>query len=104
MEYRFEFAPRALRDADEARAWILERSNSQAQANSWYRGLFKKIETLKAQPRRCPLAPEADAFGEEVRMLLYGKRRGVYKVLFAIRGDLIHVFSIRHSSRGPIEP
>ena len=79
MEYRFEFAPRALRDAGVARAWILERSNSQAQANRWYRGLFQKIETLKDQPQRCPLAPEADAFGEDVRMLLYGKRRGVYK-------------------------
>lgn len=103
MEFRFEFAPRALRDADEAYRWILENSKSQAQADRWYRGLFKKIETLKTGPRRCPVADESDVFDEEIRELLYGKRRGVYRILFAIRGQVIHIFTIRHGARGPLE-
>jgi plasmid stabilization system protein ParE len=104
MEYRFEFAPRALRDADEAYCWILETSKSRTVADRWYRGLFRKIEMLKNSPHRCPIADESDAFDDEIRELLYGRRRGVYRVLFAIRGRVIHIFTIRHSARGPMEP
>ena len=43
--------------------------------------------------------PDSEVYGEEVRVLLYGKRRGVYRVLFAIRGDTVHVLSVRHSAQ-----
>jgi hypothetical protein len=32
-------------------------------------------------------------------MLFYGKRRGVYRILFAIRGDVVHVLTVRHSAQ-----
>jgi hypothetical protein len=32
-------------------------------------------------------------------MLLYGKRHGKNRVLFAIRGDTVHVLTVRHSAR-----
>ncbi len=102
MEYRFRFSPLAMAEADAAYDWIAR--NSPARAAEWYRGLFEKIETLRTHPRRCPLARESGAFGEEVRQLLYGKRRGVYRILFAIREDTIVVFSIRHSARQPLSP
>jgi hypothetical protein len=35
-------------------------------------------------------------------VLLYGKRSGVYRVLFAIRGDTVHVLTVRHSSQRSI--
>jgi hypothetical protein len=38
-------------------------------------------------------------YGEEVRVLLHGKRFGVYRVLFAVRGDVVHVLTVRHTSR-----
>jgi plasmid stabilization system protein ParE len=69
MEYRFEFDPRALDDAEEARDWIAE--SSLERAAKWYQGLFETIETLKTFPTRCPLAPGSDAYGEDVRQLLY---------------------------------
>ncbi|HZW33521.1 MAG TPA: hypothetical protein VFF52_22570 [Isosphaeraceae bacterium] len=34
-----------------------------------------------------------------MRVLLYGKRRGVYRVLFTIRGDTVHVLTVRHSAQ-----
>jgi hypothetical protein len=37
-------------------------------------------------------------YGEEVRVLLSGKRRGVYRVLFTIRGDTVQVLTVRHSA------
>ena len=32
-------------------------------------------------------------------MLLYGKRHGKHRILFAIRGDTVHVLTVRHSAR-----
>jgi|SRR5271166_4499497 len=58
-----------------------------------------RIETLKSNPNRCPVDPDSDAFGEEVRALLYGKRHGKHRILFAIRGQTVHVLAVRHSAR-----
>lgn len=55
--------------------------------------------TLKANPKRCPVDPDSDAFGEEVRVQLYGKRHGKHRILFAIRGDVVHVLNVRYSAR-----
>ncbi|MFM6897023.1 MAG: type II toxin-antitoxin system RelE/ParE family toxin, partial [Microcystis panniformis] len=45
------------------------------------------IATLQEKPQRCALAVEHEIFPEEVRQLLYGKAKNVYRVLFAIRDD-----------------
>ena len=57
MTYRLRVAARAVADADEAYAWIAEHHTS-AQAERWYQGLFRQIETLTRQPARCPRAAE----------------------------------------------
>ena len=68
------------------------------------RNLRAKIATLKTSPQRCPIHPDSEVYGKEVRVLVYGKRRGVYRVLFAIRGDTVHVLTVRHSAqRSPAE-
>jgi hypothetical protein len=54
---------------------------------------------LKSNPKRCPVDPDSDAFGEEVRLLLYGKRHGKHRILFAIRSQMVHVLDVRHSAR-----
>jgi plasmid stabilization system protein ParE len=100
MAYRFEFAPRALRDANETYEWIAQ--HSPRQAARWYRRLFEVIEGLATHPRRCPLAPENDAHAEEVRQLLYGRRQNVYRILYVIRGDVIRILAVRHGARQPL--
>src|SRR5262249_24477824 len=102
MAYRFRIAPEALDDADRVFAWLAKRSPRKAR--QWYTGLFDAIETLKVHPHRCSLAPESDAFQQEIRQLFYGKRRSVYRILFTIRGDEIHVFRIRHGAQAFLEP
>ena len=90
MAYRFEIAPQAMADAEAAYNWIARDSSSRA--DRWYRGLFDRIATLPTYPRRCPLAPESEAFGEEVRQLLYRRRRSVYRILFTVhRGSYSRV-------------
>lgn len=80
---------------------IYERMAQQAPQGAfrWYNGLLDAMESLADLPRRCPLAPEGEHFNEEIRHLLSGKRRNVYRVLFTIRGNIVHVLHIRHGSR-----
>ena len=84
-------------ESDEAYEWIAK--DSPQRAAKWYRGLFDKIESLRDNPERCPLAPENPVFEQEIRQLLYGKRGGVYRILFTISGETVSVLHIRHAER-----
>jgi plasmid stabilization system protein ParE len=99
MKYGAVIQPRAARDIRWAAFWILGRSGSRATALRWVRNLRSKIATLEAKPQSCPIDPDSKVYGEEVRVLLYGKRPGVYRVLFAIRGDTVHVLTVRHAAQ-----
>jgi plasmid stabilization system protein ParE len=98
MTYRVIIQPRAARDIWAAAQWLEDQSRSAAKALRLVRGIRAKIETLKANPKRCPVDPDSAAYGEEVRMLLYGKRHGKYRVLYAIRGDTVHVLTVSGDS------
>ncbi len=99
MTYSVVVQPRAERDIHVAALWILGQSGSLATARRWARGLRAKITTLKTSPQRCPIDPDSEVYGEEVRVLLHGKRGGVYRVLFIIRADKVHVLTVRHSAQ-----
>lgn len=99
MTYRVIVQPGAERDMRTAALWILARSKSSRAALRWVNGLRAKIATLKTTPQRCPVDPDSEAYGEEVRVLLYGKRSGVHRVLFTIRGDMVYVLTVRHSAQ-----
>lgn len=102
MKYRVEIAPEAVPEAEQDYLWI--REHSPVSAAKWFNGLVEAVESLENQPTRCALAPENDAFEEEIRQLLYGKRGGVYRVLFSIAGGTVRVLHIRHGARRLLEP
>ena len=55
-------------------------------------------------PERCTVAEDdSEVLGREVRLKLYGRRRGAYRILFVIRGAEVNVLRIRHTARGPLE-
>lgn len=91
--------PRAERDIQGAAYWIREESKSSTIALRWIRGIRSKIASLKSNPKRCPVDPDSEAYGEEVRVLLHGKRHRKYRILFAMRGSVVHVLTVRHSAR-----
>jgi plasmid stabilization system protein ParE len=99
MTYDVVIQPEAERDIRTSAHWIFERAASSAPALRWVRSLRTKIATLKHNPQRCPIDPDSDVYGEEVRVLLYGKRPGVYRVLFTIRRDTVYVLTVRHSAK-----
>ena len=102
MNYRVFVTPIADAEAMEAFRWYAERSA--AAAERWYAGLSKAITSLAKNPSRSPVSQEdSEALGCESRMLLYGRRRGVFRILYTISGDSVWVLRIRHSARGPID-
>ena len=52
-------------------------------------------------PSRCPVAEESEAFGQQVHLLLHGRRNRTYKVSYSIHEETqtVRVFHIRHWAR-----
>ena len=95
MKFRVTIHLTAVADLEGVFAWIAEQSP--ANAARWYERLLENIRSLARFPQRCPIAPEGDSFGREIRQLLFGD----YRILFTIVGREVHVLSIRHAMRRP---
>jgi plasmid stabilization system protein ParE len=102
MAYQVRITARAERDAGEAIRYLQQRSR--AAAARWHAGLTEALRSLEEQPERCGSAPEAEELGIGLRQFLFGKRRGVYRVLFTIEGDTVNVLHIRHAAQRPLQP
>lgn len=103
MAFRVEISPRALTDLDQIAEYI-EREASFAQAEEWFKGIFGAIRTLEHMPGRCPIAKESEEVGQEVRLLLHGKRNRRYKVYYSVQHTTastgsVRVFHVRHWAR-----
>lgn len=71
--------------------------DSPERAERWRERLLAKVVSLERWPRRCPVAPENDAFDEEIQHLLCGSYRLVFTVLEPKRE--VHVLHVRHVRR-----
>ena len=74
-------------------------------AENWYAGLNRAIESLDTFPRRFVLAPESDLLGGNVRQMLYGTGRNTYRVLYRViepQGEyagIVRILRLRHVSQ-----
>ncbi len=103
MTYRVVFTARARADIIEQFCFLVDRSPSAAAR--WYAGIEKAIAKLDKLPERHPIAQdETEQLGVTLRQMLYGRRPGVFRILFSVEGDAVTLHYIRHSARGPIEP
>lgn len=102
MDFNVEITDIALAEAEEVCIWIRQHSN--ASDSEWFDGLMEAINSLEKSPQRCSLAPENDAFDEEIRQLLYGKRRNTYRIIFTVSGQTVYILHIRHASRQLLDP
>lgn len=100
MRHRVELTARAKADIEQSFAWLAEHSPRHAAV--WYDKLIAVIQSLQDKPLRCPLAPESVFFSSPVRLLLYGKRRGIYRILFTVEGRAVRVLHVRHGARRPM--
>ena len=102
MAHSVHITARALREIDETLEWLTQRSHSAAAR--WHGRLLEAVRSLEDNPARCGLAPESEWFPGEIRQLLHGKRRGVYRILFEIRGDDVYILRVRHGAQALLEP
>lgn len=74
-------------------------------ADNWYAGLSRAIESLDTFPRRFTIAPDSDILGGNVRQMLYGTGRNAYRILYRViepQGDnagIVRILRLRHTSR-----
>jgi plasmid stabilization system protein ParE len=98
MTYQVILQPEAERAVRQQARWLAEQSRSPSIALRWVRSIRGKIATLKASPLRCPIDPDSDAYGEEVRVLLHGKRHNKFRILFVVRDPIVRVVAVRHNA------
>jgi hypothetical protein len=103
-EYRIIMQPEAISGMEDAYRWIRRESGSVEIADTWLDGIVDEINSLSFMPTRCHLAEENDAFDVELRVQLYGKRSGTYRILFTIDADAVHVIYVRHGARARLFP
>src|SRR2546430_5387737 len=97
MTYRVEVTAQAEMDALDAYEWLYEQEPSAA--DRWYKGLRQTLASLSDFPERHARAPESAEFEENIRLMTYGKRSGVYRILYTIEEDTVFILSIRHGRR-----
>ncbi len=102
MPHAINIVPRAMADIRAAVAWRGQRSPSAAAR--LHAGLLAAIRSLASSPDRCPLADEAADLGLDLRELLYGRRRNVYRVLFTIDGETVNILRVRHGAQDRLAP
>jgi plasmid stabilization system protein ParE len=97
MAYVVHITDKALVEIDEAMGWYAKRSVPAA--IRWYLRLKQAIGSLEDNPDQNARAPESDWCDREIRQMLHGKKRGIYRILFEIRGDIVYVLRVRHGAR-----
>ena len=103
MTYGVETSAQAEGDGDAILAWLLAEHAGDTGVR-WFSGMQKAIASLETFPQRCSLAPENSRFPFEVRQLLYGRKPHVYRILFTIEGDTVHVLHIRRPHQQTLAP
>ncbi|MFY9342164.1 MAG: type II toxin-antitoxin system RelE/ParE family toxin [Planctomycetota bacterium] len=86
--------PEAETDAQRIMLWKLKHHSARA-AHSFVTAYDSALASLTRSPRRCRRAPEADSLGDEVRHLLLGE----YRIIFRVSGSVVHVLHVRHGAR-----
>ena len=74
--------------------------NDPSYASRWVAEVERAIQDLGTMPNRHPLAPESAKCTYTISHVL----AGMYRVIFAVRGNEIHVMRVRHAARRPFKP
>jgi plasmid stabilization system protein ParE len=103
MAFRVEISPQAFADLDEI-ARHIKQQGSVDLAEEWFNGIIMAIRTLADLPYRCPLADESADLGQDVHVLVHGRRNRKYRVYFSIQEKTsstgrVCVLHVRHWAR-----
>jgi plasmid stabilization system protein ParE len=91
VKRRIVWSPLALRRAGEVADFIAR--DDRAAALRWARGLFDAVNTLRVHSARGRIVPELAR--EEIRELIYGD----YRVVYRVSDRRVEVLTVRHGRR-----
>lgn len=97
MAYRVNFTPRAEKDLDRIYATVIR--EAPYRGPRWFDRFERAILSLSNSPERCTIIPKLSTAERAVHQLLFGRRRHVYRIYFAIFGDVVSVLHVRHGAR-----
>jgi plasmid stabilization system protein ParE len=97
-KYHVLLTDKAEADVADVLAWFRDQSAHAAGAK-WFAQLMAVVDKLETLPERCAKAAEGADLGLDLREILVGKRRGVYRVIFEIEGRTVHILRVWHSAR-----
>ena len=103
MTHRIVLHDRARRDIVHSFRWIESQSQSRKSAEAWYAGILEAIRSLGINPERCEVAPESGDLPITLRHLLYGHRQHKHRIIFSVRPNRIHIWTIRHAARNKLK-
>lgn len=95
--YRVRLTRLAQADLNAAALWIAK--DNPAAAGRWLDAAIEAITALKTLPDRCHPAPESKELGVEMRQMLFGKRRGIYRAVFCVVGEEVLILRVLHGMR-----
>ncbi len=93
MPFRIEIAPEAGKEIEEIYLHIAK--DAPDNAARWYFAIHDKIQTLKDSPNRCPLAFESRFYDYEIRNLIFGS----YRVIFRVQEKVVQILHVKHGAR-----
>ncbi len=104
MAFTVVFRRRAQADIAGQVVWLEATRGIQA-ADRWrVRFLTEVVSALESDPRRYSEADEAGDLGIDLRELLFGRRRQVFRVLFTIDDNTVNVLRVRHAAQDRLAP
>ena len=89
QHYKVEVPPSVIEELEEIALYIAQDKPQSALA--WYENMERRINSLETSPMRCPIADESQYFDYEIRHLILGN----YRVLFRIDVLTVKVLHIR---------
>jgi plasmid stabilization system protein ParE len=100
MTYRVELTQRAVGDL--RRIYQIIDAENAALAALWFNGLETSVLSLDEHPARGAVVTEDGG----LRQLLYGRRRNLYRIIYAIddANRIVTVLHIRHGARDAFMP
>lgn len=99
--YGVSYTTGAEDEITEAYLWIKERMPKAAE--KWREELICQIESLGENPLRHPLAPESGSFAQEIRLMLFRKRRSQFRIYYTVIQKQVVILTVRRSARKPLE-
>ena len=97
MVYRVEITTRAEGDLDTIYSTVTTETRQTGQR--WFDSFETAILSLSILPERCVSEPKLSSSHRVVRKLLFGKRRYVYRVYYAVLDDAVRILPVRHAAR-----